>query len=67
LASLAMGAALWVILQRHDLLAELVPFGRFVETLVFVLAGAVVYGLAALVFGAIRFSDLRNMARRTSG
>lgn len=66
LASFAMGGALLLILRNGQAFAEFIPYGRFVEVLAFVASGAAVYGLAALLFGAIRLSDLRGMARRTS-
>lgn len=64
LASLAMGAALFAILHYEPAFAAAVPMGKFFETLVFILAGVGVYGMAALLFGAIRFSDLRAMLKR---
>lgn len=64
LASLAMGAALFAILHYETAFAAAVPWGKFFETLVFILSGASVYALAALLFGAIRISDLRGMLKR---
>ncbi len=66
LASLAMGAALILILSRPEMIAQYVPWGKLSETLAFILIGAVVYGIAAIVFGAIRWSDLRSITRRST-
>ena len=64
LASLAMGAALLYLLTQQDLLQAWVPYGKFSEVLAFIVLGAGVYGIAALLFGAIRPSDLKAMLRR---
>ncbi|MEQ3747645.1 MAG: murein biosynthesis integral membrane protein MurJ [Henriciella sp.] len=64
-ASLTMGAGLFLILQRQDLLAEMIPYGKFLEVVVFILAGITIYACAALLFGAIRISDLKGMLKRT--
>lgn len=64
LASAAMGAVLYYVLQEQATLAAYVPYGALVQVLAFVLVGGLVYALAALVFGAIRLSDLKTMARR---
>ncbi len=64
LASLAMGGALYYILSNKALLAGASAYGKFVEVLAFILIGAGIYGIAALVFGAVRLSDLKNMAAR---
>ena len=64
LASLAMGGALYYLLQNPDLIQNRIAYGKFVEVLVFILIGGLIYGLAALVFGAIRLSDLKGLRRR---
>lgn len=64
LASLAMGAALLYLLTQQGLLQTWVPYGKFSEVLAFIVLGAGVYGIAALLFGAIRPSDLKAMLRR---
>ena len=64
LASLAMGAALLYLLTQQDVLQSWVPYGKFSEVLAFIVLGAGVYGIAALLFGAIRPSDLKAMLRR---
>ena len=64
LASLAMGAALLYVLSQRDMLQTWVTYGKFAEVLTFIMIGIAVYGVAALVFGAIRPSDLKAMLRR---
>ena len=64
LASLAMGVGLYFILQNGAAFADAIPFGKFVEVIAFIFIGAGIYGLAALIFGAIRLSDLKTMSRR---
>jgi len=63
-ASAAMGAALYFALGHPWLESPLIPFDKIGETIVFVVFGCCVYAISALVFGAIRWSDLKNMARR---
>ncbi|GAB5459308.1 MAG: murein biosynthesis integral membrane protein MurJ [Henriciella sp.] len=64
LASAAMGASLYYILKEQAVFSAYVPYGAFVQVIAFVLVGALVYAIAALVFGAIRLSDLKTIARR---
>ncbi|MEM7492592.1 MAG: polysaccharide biosynthesis C-terminal domain-containing protein, partial [Pseudomonadota bacterium] len=59
LASLTMGAALLFVLNQQAQLEAFIPFGKFVETLAFILFGMLAYAVAALVFRAVRLSDLR--------
>ena len=66
LASAAMGGGLVWILMREDTMRALVPGGRLVDTLAFIAAGILLYGVAALVFGAVRPSDLRGLMRRSA-
>ncbi len=63
LASLAMGGALIYLLQNPDLIQGQLPYGKFVEVLAFIFVGAAVYGVSAILFGAIRPSDLKGMRR----
>jgi len=58
LASVAMGGALIYLLQNPALLQEQFTHGKFVEVLIFIAVGAGVYAVAAVLFGAIRLSDL---------
>ncbi|MEM8615645.1 MAG: murein biosynthesis integral membrane protein MurJ [Pseudomonadota bacterium] len=65
LASVAMGAALAALLAYREPFGALVPYGKFAEVIAFIFIGAAVYGLNALIFGAIRPSDLRTALRRS--
>jgi len=64
MASLAMGAALMLIIKYQTRLEAWIPFSKFLEVLVFITIGAGVYGIAALLFGAVRVSDLKGLSRR---
>lgn len=64
LASAAMGAVLWYILQVPEQFVALVPYGKFMETIAFIACGGLAYAFAALLFGAIRLSDLRVVLKR---
>jgi len=66
LASLAMGAVLYLIGQNLSWFEDLLPFNKFLQVLVFILVGVVTYCAASLVFGAIRLSDLKAMTKRGS-
>ena len=59
-----MGAELLYLLSQRDMFQTWITYGKFVEVLAFIMIGAAVYGIAALVFGAIRPSDLKAMLRR---
>ena len=58
-----MGGALLYMLRHPELVQERISYGRFVEVLVFIAVGAAVYGVAAILFGAVRPSDLKGMRR----
>ncbi|MFN3213679.1 MAG: murein biosynthesis integral membrane protein MurJ [Henriciella sp.] len=64
LASVSMGAALLFLLQHRETLQSWAPYGKFVEVLAFISIGAAAYGIAAILFGAIRLRDLKAMVRR---
>lgn len=66
LASAAMGGVLWWLMQNEVEMRSLVPGGHVVDVLALIGAGAVAYGVAAIVFGAVRPSDLKALARRRS-
>lgn len=66
LASGAMGGALFYMLRHPQLVQERVAYGRFVEVLVFIAVGAVIYAVAAILFGAVRPSDLKGLRRSAS-
>jgi putative peptidoglycan lipid II flippase len=65
MASIAMGAGLFYILINEAAFSAMVPWGKAAEVVAFIFAGAAIYGIAALVFGAIRISDLKTALRRT--
>lgn len=67
LASLTMGAVLYGLMARREQLESWVPYGTFVQVLCFITLGAIAYAIAALLFGAIRISDLKGMIRRNAG
>ena len=64
LASLAMGGALFYLLANPQWVQERITYGKFVEVLAFIFIGAIIYGISAIVFGAIRVSDIKGLARR---
>lgn len=64
LASLAMGGALVFLMQRPELLQDHIKYGKFVEVLAFITVGALVYAVAAILFGAVRLSDIKGRRRR---
>lgn len=66
LASAAMGAALLYLIGQQDMIEAWVPFSKFVEVLAFILIGAAIYGVAAIVFGAVRLSDVKGRPRPSS-
>jgi putative peptidoglycan lipid II flippase len=67
LASLTMGAVLYGLMAQREQLESWVPYGTFVQVLCFITLGAIAYAIAALLFGAIRISDLKGMIRRNAG
>ncbi len=65
-ASLGMGAALWAAKAAlGDVLLE--PWLRYPAVIGLVLGGMGVYGVAAILLGALRPKELRNMLRRRRG
>ncbi|MEL6859826.1 MAG: murein biosynthesis integral membrane protein MurJ [Pseudomonadota bacterium] len=64
LASAAMGAGLLYLLSQRAVIESYVPYGRFFEVLAFILLGAGIYAIAAIVCGAIRPSDIKGLLRR---
>ena len=66
-ASLTMGAVLYGLMAQRELLETWLPYGTFVQVLSFITLGALAYAIAALLFGAIRISDLKGMMRRNAG
>ncbi len=63
LASLAMGGALIYLLANPEWVQDKLAYGKFVEVLAVIAIGALIYGVAALLFGAIRLSDIKGLGR----
>lgn len=66
LASLAMGGGLIYLVGQRAQLETMLPYGKFVEVLAFITIGAAIYGVAAILFGAVRLSDIKGIARRSA-
>ena len=66
LASAAMAAVLFVLLAQREVLLEFALERRVLATGLFILTGMVTYSAAALVVGAVRLSDIKGLARRSS-
>ncbi|MDJ0919613.1 MAG: murein biosynthesis integral membrane protein MurJ [Henriciella sp.] len=64
LASLAMGGVLYLIGFNLAWFEALLPVGKFLQVLVYILIGGLTYAVASVLFGAIRLSDLKAMTRR---
>ncbi|MEL8054881.1 MAG: murein biosynthesis integral membrane protein MurJ [Pseudomonadota bacterium] len=65
LASISMGLALIFILNQKARFEAIIPYGKAIETIAFILIGIIIYAIAALLFGAIRLGDLKSaLARR---
>jgi putative peptidoglycan lipid II flippase len=60
-ASLLMGAALYVLRLDPNLMTALVPGSRFVEVIIFILIGICIYMAGALAFGAVRLKDFTSV------
>lgn len=64
LASAAMGAGLfWVVVNEGEM-REIVPGGAIFDVLALIAAGGVAYAIAAVLFGALRLSDMKALAGR---
>ncbi|MEM8935429.1 MAG: murein biosynthesis integral membrane protein MurJ [Pseudomonadota bacterium] len=64
LASIGLGGALWFALQNTAPLSAIL-WDRYWLAVVFIAAaGLVVYGVLALVLGAVKLSDYKSLARR---
>ncbi|MEM6900259.1 MAG: murein biosynthesis integral membrane protein MurJ [Pseudomonadota bacterium] len=64
-ATLAMSGALLSLQLNPDLIFVYLPDSRLLGTLCIILIGMLVYAIAALIFGAIRPSELRRVLSRT--
>lgn len=63
LASIAMGAALVFVMHHQEQLETWISFSKFVEVLAFITIGGAIYAVSALLFGAVRLSDLKGLKR----
>lgn len=66
LASLIMGLAVNWMVQNIELFSVITFDRKLIATLFVILSGGVIYGITAILFGAIRLSDLKALARRPS-
>jgi putative peptidoglycan lipid II flippase len=64
LASAAMGAGLFWLLMNEDRMRALVPGGAVFDVLALIGTGGLAYGISAIVFGALRISELKALAGR---
>ncbi|MEO0882174.1 MAG: murein biosynthesis integral membrane protein MurJ [Pseudomonadota bacterium] len=64
MATLAMSAALLALQIHPDLLAQYLPQSRLISTLAIIVIGMLAYAVAALLFGAVRPSELRQALAR---
>lgn len=63
-ATVVMSAVVWVMLDNLAVIQARVLDSKLLAAAIVVLAGGVVYGLSALLTGAIRLSDIRQALRR---
>ena len=66
IASAIMGAALYVGMENQDFVRDLTLDRKLVATIVVIVCGMIVYGLASLLTGAIKLSELKGLVRRGS-
>lgn len=64
MATLVMSAAVWMMLSRFDEIRAALLDSKILAAAAIVAAGGLIYGIAALVTGAIRISDMRQALRR---
>jgi putative peptidoglycan lipid II flippase len=63
-ATAIMSGAVWFMLENLTLIRAELWNSRIVSAAAIVLAGGLIYGIAALLTGAIRISDIRQALRR---
>ena len=66
LATLVMSAVLIALLAQREMLLEVALDRRVLAVAIFILTGGVTYAVSALVFGAVKLSDIKGLARRPS-
>ena len=64
LATAILGAGIWLMLWQQPAIIEAVGGSHALAAGATVGAAAVIYGLAALITGALRISDIRQALRR---
>jgi putative peptidoglycan lipid II flippase len=64
LATAILGAGIWLMLWQQPAIIEAVGGSHALAAGATVTAAAVIYGLAALITGALRISDIRQALRR---
>ena len=63
-ASAALAGLLWYLASISDQIAAVTLDSKFIAALLIALAGAIAYVVFALIFGAIRLSDMKGAMRR---
>ncbi|WP_084399225.1 murein biosynthesis integral membrane protein MurJ [Henriciella aquimarina] len=63
IASSAMAGLLWFLANHSDTIANYTLDSKFLAALAIAAVGAAAYGLFALIFGAIRISDIKGARR----
>lgn len=64
IAAALMGVALFYAIEHEDLIRQYTIDRKIVVTLLVIMGGAIVYGLAAILTGAIRLRDIKGLVRR---
>jgi len=65
LATGAMSGALWLALQHQALIRAHIYDSKLITALIVIAIGMAAYGVAALVFGAVRFSEIKQALKRS--
>jgi putative peptidoglycan lipid II flippase len=64
LASAALAGLLWYLAGIRDIIENVTLDSKFLAALAIAFVGAIAYGIFALLFGAIRISDIKGALRR---
>ncbi|MAI91076.1 murein biosynthesis integral membrane protein MurJ [Ponticaulis sp.] len=64
IATALMAAGLLAVLHVRPLIEEYIFDSKLFDTLVFIAFGMAIYGISALITGAVRLSDLKGLVRR---
>ena len=65
-AAILMGVAVWFAVRHADVIRGYVLDSKILTTLVVITGGAMVYGISAILTGAIRPQDIKGLVRRRS-